>query len=245
MSAASECGVRKVIFTSSREVYGQAASLPVPESAPLSPKNAYGASKAAGEVYCRLFAESGMDVEVLRLANVYGPGDSKRVIPLFLANALNGLPLVIHGENKILDFRMDGRRGGCTCERAFYASRRANDQHRERRRHIASGFGATDTPPYAVVVGDSVGRRTGDGSRSVCGRYRLGGKPLGLPPFPLHCAPSGGRRGFHALSAYPCVRHCAEVLFRESAGQKFTPASTLPSPGRLTAHEAHPDAHSG
>ncbi|MGA3079058.1 MAG: NAD-dependent epimerase/dehydratase family protein [Bryobacteraceae bacterium] len=104
LSAACDCGVRKVIFTSSREVYGQTASLPVPESAPFSPKNAYGTSKAAGELYCRFFAESGIDVEVLRLANVYGPGDSERVIPLFLANALNGLPLVIHGENKILDF---------------------------------------------------------------------------------------------------------------------------------------------
>jgi UDP-glucose 4-epimerase len=104
LSAARDCGVRTVIFTSSREVYGEAARLPVPESAPLNPKNAYGASKAAGELYCRLFADSGMDVVVLRLANVYGPGDSGRVIPLFLANALSGRPLVIHGENKILDF---------------------------------------------------------------------------------------------------------------------------------------------
>jgi UDP-glucose 4-epimerase len=102
--AARDCGVRTVIFTSSREVYGQAPCLPVPETARLSPKNAYGASKAAGEIYCRLFAELGLDVVVLRLANVYGPGDSERVIPLFLANALRGLPLVIFGENKILDF---------------------------------------------------------------------------------------------------------------------------------------------
>jgi UDP-glucose 4-epimerase len=41
---------------------------------------------------------------VLRLANVYGPGDSERVIPLFLTNALSGRPLVIYGENKVLDF---------------------------------------------------------------------------------------------------------------------------------------------
>jgi UDP-glucose 4-epimerase len=108
LSAARECGVRSLIFTSSREVYGEVASLPVSESVPLNPKNAYGASKAAGELYCRLFAESSaessMDVVVLRLANVYGPGDSERVIPLFLANARNSRPLVIHGENKILDF---------------------------------------------------------------------------------------------------------------------------------------------
>jgi len=104
LSAARESGVRSVIFASSREVYGEVTSLPVSESAPLNPKNAYGASKAAGELYCRLFAESGMDVVVLRLANVYGPGDSERVIPLFLAHARSSRPLVIHGENKILDF---------------------------------------------------------------------------------------------------------------------------------------------
>ena len=104
LSAARDYGVRTAIFTSSREVYGEALCLPVSESAPLNPKNAYGASKAAGELYCRVFADSGMEVVVLRLANVYGPGDSGRVIPLFLGNARSGLPLVIHGENKILDF---------------------------------------------------------------------------------------------------------------------------------------------
>ena len=104
LSAARECGVRRTVFTSSREVYGEAGALPVPESTPLHPQNAYGASKAAGELYCRVFAESGMDIVVFRLANVYGPGDAERVIPLFLANAVSGRPLVIYGEDKILDF---------------------------------------------------------------------------------------------------------------------------------------------
>jgi UDP-glucose 4-epimerase len=104
LSAARECGVRRTVFTSSREVYGEAVALPVLESTPLNPKNAYGASKAAGELYCRVFGESGMDIVVLRLANVYGPGDAERVIPLFLANASSGRPLVIYGEDKILDF---------------------------------------------------------------------------------------------------------------------------------------------
>jgi UDP-glucose 4-epimerase len=104
LSAARECGVRRIVFTSSREVYGDVAVLPVPESAPLNPKNAYGASKAAGELYCRVFAESGIDVVVFRLANVYGPGDAGRVVPLFLDNASSGRPLTIYGADKILDF---------------------------------------------------------------------------------------------------------------------------------------------
>ena len=101
---AREHGVRRVVFTSSREVYGDPARLPVPESAPLAPKNAYGASKAAGEMYCRAFASDGMGAVILRLANVYGPGDCDRVIPIFVENALMGEPLVLYGGQQLMDF---------------------------------------------------------------------------------------------------------------------------------------------
>jgi UDP-glucose 4-epimerase len=104
LRAAAAAGVRRVVFTSSREVYGEPATLPVSESAPVSPKNAYGISKAAGEMYCRLFADAGMEVIILRLANVYGPRDRDRVIPLFSEQALDGEPLRVFGNNKILDF---------------------------------------------------------------------------------------------------------------------------------------------
>jgi UDP-glucose 4-epimerase len=70
----------------------------------LSPQNLYGASKAAGEFYCRQFASGDLEVMVLRLANVYGPGDCDRVIPLFIDRALAGQPLTIYGDGKILDF---------------------------------------------------------------------------------------------------------------------------------------------
>jgi UDP-glucose 4-epimerase len=104
LKAAGLAGVKRVIFASSREVYGETASLPVSEGAPIAPINAYGASKAAGEMYCRSFAASGLEVVILRLANVYGPRDRERVIPLFVKRALNGEPLTIFGGSKILDF---------------------------------------------------------------------------------------------------------------------------------------------
>jgi UDP-glucose 4-epimerase len=96
--------VARVVFASSREVYGEVAALPVTEDAPLRPKNGYGASKAAGEMYCRAFNGAGLEVVILRLANVYGPGDSNRVIPLFVQSAASGQPLTVYGQNKILDF---------------------------------------------------------------------------------------------------------------------------------------------
>ena len=104
LRAAAIAGVRRVIFSSSREVYGEPASLPVPENAPILPKNAYGVSKAAGEMYCRLFGREGLEVIVLRLANVYGPRDRGRVIPLFAEKALVGEPLRVFGDGKVLDF---------------------------------------------------------------------------------------------------------------------------------------------
>jgi|SRR5579863_5603671 len=104
LSAAEQAGVKKVVFASSREVYGEQKDLPVGERAELKPKNAYGASKMAGEAYCRFFRSAGLPVQILRLANVYGPGDRDRVIPIFVENALRGEPLVLYGGDQVLDF---------------------------------------------------------------------------------------------------------------------------------------------
>src|SRR5579864_6274079 len=55
LRAAVEQGVPRVLFASSREVYGEPITLPVDEESPLLPVNSYGASKMAGEAYCRAF----------------------------------------------------------------------------------------------------------------------------------------------------------------------------------------------
>lgn len=103
LQAARSNQVRRLVFTSSREVYGDPVSLPVAESDPLRPKNAYGASKAAAEMCCAAFA-SELGIAIVRLANVYGPGDKGRVIPRFVHNAIHGLPLTLFGGEQFLDF---------------------------------------------------------------------------------------------------------------------------------------------
>ena len=74
-----------VVYASSREVYGQQETLPVPEDAPLKPKNIYARSKAEAE---RLMGEAraaGLSNAILRFSNVYGDiGDhADRVVPAF------------------------------------------------------------------------------------------------------------------------------------------------------------------
>jgi UDP-glucose 4-epimerase len=104
LAAAEKARVGRVVFTSSREVYGDPDMLPVPESAPLAPKNMYGATKVAGEAMCGAFRHGGLNIQILRLSNVYGPRDRDRVIPLFIDNALNGRVLTLYGGEQVLDF---------------------------------------------------------------------------------------------------------------------------------------------
>ena len=104
LQASRTAGIKRLVFTSSREVYGDPARVPVRETSPLRPKNAYGTSKVAGEFYCQLAVREGLEVVVLRLANVYGPGDRDRVIPLFSDAAAHNQPLTVYGKRKVVDF---------------------------------------------------------------------------------------------------------------------------------------------
>jgi UDP-glucose 4-epimerase len=105
LRSAAEARVERVVFTSSREVYGDPKTLPAGEDQPLLAKNDYGASKVAGEAYCRTFAATrGLRVEVVRFTNVYGPGDSDRVIPLWLTAAQEGRALTVYGGAQVIDF---------------------------------------------------------------------------------------------------------------------------------------------
>lgn len=105
LEAARATGVRRIVFTSSREVYGEVDRLPVGEDRAFNAKNAYGASKAAGELYARVFQNTyGVETAILRLANVYGPRDRDRVIPLWLDAAASGCDLIVYGGQQVIDF---------------------------------------------------------------------------------------------------------------------------------------------
>ncbi|MEM4644318.1 MAG: GDP-mannose 4,6-dehydratase [Candidatus Methanomethylicaceae archaeon] len=68
----------KVVFTSSSTVYGNVVRIPTPEDEVLIPYSFYGLSKMAAEHYCRIYSEHfNVPTVILRLFNVYGPGNNK------------------------------------------------------------------------------------------------------------------------------------------------------------------------
>ena len=105
LKAASTNKIQKVIFSSSREVYGEPEEIPVREDAPCRSKNPYGASKIAGELYCSVFHSIfNLNIAILRFSNVYGSRDFDRVIPLWIEKAKKNEKLNLYGANKIIDF---------------------------------------------------------------------------------------------------------------------------------------------
>ena len=64
----------RVVFTSSRAVYGSPDKIPVPETAPINPVDIYAANKAAAESYCKIYNSMGdVSCTIARLTNVFGP----------------------------------------------------------------------------------------------------------------------------------------------------------------------------
>lgn len=106
LSASQDAGVHRVVAASSSSVYGGAAELPTPETAPLTPRSPYAVSKMAGEHYCRVYTDLfGLETVSLRYFNVYGPRqrpDSPyaAVIPLFIEAMRKGEPPIVHGDGR-------------------------------------------------------------------------------------------------------------------------------------------------
>lgn len=95
-----------LIFASSREVYGQAKSLPVTEDFPLCPVNVYARSKVEGEQLVVEARRAGVHACTIRLSNVFGSvaDHADRVVPAFARAAALGAELRVDGVENTFDF---------------------------------------------------------------------------------------------------------------------------------------------
>ena len=96
----------RVVFSSSRFVYGRIERNPVDELHPLNCLSIYGIHKLAGEKYHRFYFDRyGLPTVSLRIANPYGPRQQMKhskygIVNWFVRLGLEGKPLTVYGEGR-------------------------------------------------------------------------------------------------------------------------------------------------
>jgi UDP-glucose 4-epimerase len=106
LEACVKHSIKKLIWSSSASVYGDAVELPMTENHPFNNKNFYGASKIAGEAMATAFNDRyGLPVICLRYMNVYGPHQDQTaaytgVVPIMLNKIEANEPPVINGDGR-------------------------------------------------------------------------------------------------------------------------------------------------
>ena len=90
--SAKDYGIKKVIHTSTSEVYGTAKYIPIDENHPLDGQSPYSASKIAADHLAISFYKSfDTPVSIIRPFNTYGPRQSARaIIPTIILQMING-----------------------------------------------------------------------------------------------------------------------------------------------------------
>jgi UDP-glucose 4-epimerase len=103
--------VKKLIYSSSASVYGDAVTVPMTEEHPFNNKNFYGATKISGEAMCTAYNDRyGLEIIGLRYMNVYGPNQDQHniysgVVPIMLNTiAANKQPTINGDGSQAYDF---------------------------------------------------------------------------------------------------------------------------------------------
>ena len=100
------CPTARVVFASTRQVYGRPQYLPVDELHPVRPVDVNGINKVAGESYHLLYGDVyGLRVSVLRLTNTFGPGmrvkDARQTfLGTWIKSAVEGGVFQVFGDGK-------------------------------------------------------------------------------------------------------------------------------------------------
>ena len=104
--AASQAGVRRIVYAASSSAYGDTPTLPKTESMTPQPKSPYAAQKLMGEYYASVFHSCfGLETVSLRFFNVYGPRQDPSspysgVLSVFMKNLLQRTSPTIFGDGE-------------------------------------------------------------------------------------------------------------------------------------------------
>ena len=94
--------VKKLVFSSSSEVYGEQQESPISENSPLNPKSNYAISKIVCEEYLRAYFETyGLKYNICRFFNVYGKNQKTEfVMPIFIDKVITNKDIKIYGNGE-------------------------------------------------------------------------------------------------------------------------------------------------
>lgn len=100
LEAARVFNVDRFVHVSTDEVYGSIDEGEWDEDEPLLPNSPYSASKAGSDLLVRSYHQThGMNTSITRCSNNYGPHHfPEKVIPLFVTNLIDGLPVPLYGD---------------------------------------------------------------------------------------------------------------------------------------------------
>jgi dTDP-glucose 4,6-dehydratase len=100
LEAAKKYGIKRYIQISTDEVYGSIEDGSFKETDPLLPNSPYSASKAGGDLLVRAYYKTyGIPAIITRSSNNFGPYQyPEKLIPLFITNAMDNLPLPVYGD---------------------------------------------------------------------------------------------------------------------------------------------------
>ena len=130
LSLSKNTGVKRVLYSSSSEVYGEPVEIPQnEETTPLNSRLPYAIVKNIGEAFLRSYQlEYGLDYTVFRFFNTYGPKQSRDfVVSKFIDAARHNKDITVYGDGlqtRTFCYISDNTE---TCIKAFYEGKVIND----------------------------------------------------------------------------------------------------------------------